>query len=157
MEMIFYIPSILQQLSKILIYNPTIIVGGNEDYISNFKDLYNKENCYYLENSYFLYTEPNINSEIYFKLNSKGTPFRLILLHKSVFNYSDMLFENVENKLYCEKSKVFDDYLFYLYVLYLYYTTKCNIYYINLKNIYLYYKDIYHQYVIKILIIVMII
>ena len=43
-------------------------------------------------------------SGIYFKLNSKGTPFRLILLHKSVFNYSDMLFENVENKLYCEKS-----------------------------------------------------
>ena len=136
----FLYPQALQQLSKILIYNPTIIVGGNEDYISNFKDLYNKENCYYLENSYFLYTEPNINSEIYFKLNSKGTPFRLILLHKSVFNYSDMLFENVENKLYCEKSKVFDDYLFYLYVIYLYYTTKCNIYYINLKNIYLYYK-----------------
>ena len=135
----FLYPHAFQQLSKILFYNPTIVVGGNEDYISNFNDLYNSDNCYKLENSYFLYTEPNIYTNISFSLYNKGTPFRLILLHKSVFNL-DKLFINSETKLYCEKSKVFDDYLFYLYVLYLHYYTKSNIYYINLKNIYLYYK-----------------
>ena len=136
----FLYPHALQQVSKILFYNPTIVVGGNEDYISNFKDLYNPDNCYKLENSYFLYTEPNIYTNIHFSLYSKGTPFRLILLHKSVFNFTDTLFINSETKLYCEKSKVFDDYLFYLYVLYLHYYTKSSVYYINLKNIYLYYK-----------------
>ena len=136
----FLYPHALEQISKILIYNPTIVVGGNEDYISNFKDLYNTKNCYKLENSYFLYTEPNIYTNINFSLYNKGTPYRLILLHKSVFKYTKELFKNDENKLYCEKSKVFDDYLFYLNVLYLHYYTKSNIYYINLKNIYLYYK-----------------
>ena len=136
----FLYPHALQQLSKILFYNPTMVVGGNEDYISNFKDLYNPDNCYKLENSYFLYTEPNIYTNIQFSLNGKGTPFRLILLHKSAFNFIDTLFINSQTKLYCEKSKVFDDYLFYLHVLYLQYYTKSNIYYINLKNIYLYYK-----------------
>ena len=136
----FLYPQALEQITKILMYNPVIIVGGNEDYISNFKEVYKSDNCHFLENSYFLYTEPNINTQINFTLNGKGTPFRLILLHKNVFNYTDNLFKDSENKLYCEKSTVFDDYMFYLHILYLHYTTKCNIYYINLKNIYLYYK-----------------
>ena len=136
----FLYPSALEQLTKIVVYNPTIVVGGNEDYISNFKELYKSDNCHKLEKSYFLYTEPNINVPINFKLHSKGTPFRLILLNKSVFKNIDKLFINSEYKLYCEKSKVFDDYLFHLYVLYLHYYTTCNIYYISLKNIYLYYK-----------------
>ena len=136
----FLYPQALQQISKLLFYNPTIVVGGNEDYISNFKDLYNSDNCYELKNSYFLNTQPNIYSNIGFSLYNKGTPFRLILLHKSIFNHINKLFINSDIKLYCEKSKVFDDYLFYLYVLYLHYFSSCNIYYISLKNIYLYYK-----------------
>ena len=35
---------------------------------------------------------------------------------------------------------MFDDYLLFLHVLNLYYTTNLKIYYINLKNIYIYYK-----------------
>ena len=136
----FLYPRALEQLTKILVYNPTIVVGGNEDYISNFKEIYKSDNCHKLEKSYFLYSEPNINIPINFKLHSKGTPFRLILLNKTIFKNIDKLFINSENKLYCEKSKVFDDYLFHLYVLYLHYYTTCNIYYISLKNIYLYYK-----------------
>lgn len=131
----FLYPHALHQLSKILIYNPTIVVGGNEDYICNFKDLYNDEDCYYLNHKYFLYSQPNIPINKIFTLYSSGTPFRLILLHKSIFSY------NIDiNKFYCEKSTVFDDYLFYLNVLQLNYTTQCNIYYITLKNIYFYYK-----------------
>ena len=130
----FLYPQALQQLSKIFSHNPTVIVGGNEDYISNFKDLYNNDNCYNLENSYFLKTEPNIHSTIHFNLYGNGTPVRLILLHKTIFNYIK------NDKYYCEKSKVFDDYLFYLNILDLYYSTNINIYYISLKNIYLYYK-----------------
>jgi hypothetical protein len=131
----FLYPNALQQLSKILIYNPTVVVGGNEDYISNFSDLYNSRSndCYKLNNGYFLYTQPNISIKKTFTLYDKGTSFRLILLHKSIFNY------NID-KFYCEKSSVFDDYLFYLNILNLYYTSQCNIYYITLKNIYFYYK-----------------
>ena len=129
----FLYPYALHQLSKILIYNPTIVVGGNEDYICNFKDLYNNEDCYDLDYKYFLYSQPNIPINKTFTLNNEGTPFRLILLHKSIFSY------NID-KFYCEQSAVFDDYLFYLNVLQLYYTTQCNIYYITLKNIYFYYK-----------------
>ena len=62
----FLYPHAFQQLSKILFYNPTIVVGGNEDYISNFNDLYNPNNCYKLKNSYFLYTEPNIYTNMSF-------------------------------------------------------------------------------------------
>ena len=136
----FLYPQALHQLSKILIYNPTIVVGGNEDYISNFKELYNENNCYNLHHSYFLYTEPNICTNINFTLQNKGTPIRLIMLNKSLFTYSNELYGAQYNKYYCEESKVFDDYLFYLHVLNFYYITNCNVYYINLKNIYLYYK-----------------
>ena len=132
----FLYPQALHQLSKILIYNPTIVVGGNEDYISNFKELYNENNCYNLYHSYFLYTEPNICTNINFTLHHKGTPFRLILLNKTLFSYSD----THDDKYYCEESDVFDDYLFYLHVLKFHYMTSCSVYYINLKNIYLYYK-----------------
>lgn len=129
----FLYPYALHQLSKILIYNPQIIVGGNEDTISNFKELYNEYNCVYLNNKYFYYIEPNILIKKQFSLYNKGTPCRLILINRCIFEY------NID-KYYCENCKVFDDYLFYLHVLYLSYTTDLNIYYISLKNIYLYYK-----------------
>ena len=129
----FLYPHALHQLNKILLYNPTIVVGGNEDYICNFKNLYNVNNCYSLNNTYFLFTQPNIPIKKTFTLFKRGTDFRLILLHRSIFKY------NID-KYYCEKSSVFDDYLFYLNVLNLQYTTDCNIYYITLKNIYFYYK-----------------
>ena len=129
----FLYPYALHQINKILIYKPTIVVGGNEDYICNFKDLYNENDCYNLNNQYFIYTQPNIPIKKTFELYNKGTVCRLILLHKSIFLY------NID-KYYCEKSSVFDDYLFYLNIMNLYYTTQCNIYYITLKNIYLYYK-----------------
>ena len=128
----FLYPYALYQLSKILIYQPTVVVGSNEDYISNYKNIYN-DNSYYLNNNYFIFTQPNIPIKRTFSLLENGTAFRLILLHKSIFTY------NI-NKLYCENSQVFDDYLLYLIVLNLYYTTNCNIYYITLKNIYFYYK-----------------
>ena len=64
----FLYPNALKQIYKILFYNPTIVVGGNEDFISNFKELYNPDNCYKLENSYFLYTEPNSYINIHFSL-----------------------------------------------------------------------------------------
>ena len=77
----FLYPRALQQLSKILIYNPVIIVGGNEDYISNFKEVYKSDNCHFLENSYFLYTEPNINTQINFTLNGKGIRVLVQIFH----------------------------------------------------------------------------
>ena len=129
----FLYPYALQQISKILIYNPTIIVGGNEDYICNFKNLYKVNDCYNLNHKYFLYSQPNIPIKKTFMLRNNGTVFRLILLHKSVFLYT-------KDKFYCETSTVFDDYLFYLNVLELYYKTQCSVYYITLKNIYFYYK-----------------
>ena len=129
----FLYPYALQQISKILIYNPTIIVGGNEDYICNFKNLYEVNDCYNLNHKYFLYSQPNIPIKKTFMLRNNGTVFRLILLHKSVFLYT-------KDKFYCETSTVFDDYLFYLNVLELYYKTQCSVYYITLKNIYFYYK-----------------
>ena len=129
----FLYPYALHQLSKILIYNPDIIVGGNEDTISNFKELYNSHNSIYLNNKYFYNIEPNILIKKEFTLDNKGTPYRLFLIHRNIFKY------NIE-EYYCEKCKVFDDYLFYLHILNLSYTTNLNIYYINLKNIYLYYK-----------------
>ena len=129
----FLYPYALHQLNKILHYNPTIVVGGNEDYICNFKDLYTKNDCYNLNHEYFIYTQPNLPIQKSFDLYNKGTVFRLILLHKSIFSY------NID-KYYCENSSVFDDYLFYLNIMNLYYTTQSNIYYITLKNIYLYYK-----------------
>ena len=129
----FLYPYALQQISKILIYNPTIIVRGNEDYICNFKNLYEVNDCYNLNHKYFLYSQPNIPIKKTFMLRNNGTVFRLILLHKSVFLYT-------KDKFYCETSTVFDDYLFYLNVLELYYKTQCSVYYITLKNIYFYYK-----------------
>ena len=129
----FLYPYALHQLNKILHYNPTIVVGGNEDYICNFKDLYNLSNCYNLKHNYFIHTQPNIHIQKTFTLYKKGTLFRLILLHRSVFEYKI-------NKYYCEKCSVFDDYLFYLHILNLQYTTNAKIYYITLKNIYFYYK-----------------
>ena len=129
----FLYPYALHQLSKILIYNPTVVVGGNEDYICNFKDLYNINDCYDLNYKYFIYTQPNIPIKKTFDLYNNGTAFRLVLLHKSIFNH------NID-KYYCEESSVFDDYLFYLHVINLHYTTQSTIYYITLKNIYFYYK-----------------
>ena len=129
----FLYPYALHQLHKILHYNPTVVVGGNEDYICNFKDLYNVDNCYNLKHNYFIHTQPNIPIQKTFTLYKKGTLFRLILLHRSIFDYKI-------NKYYCDKCSVFDDYLFYLHILNLQYTTNAKIYYITLKNIYFYYK-----------------
>ena len=66
-------------------------------------------------------------------LHKKATPFRLVLINHKIFNH-------IKEKLYCEECTVFDDYLLFLHVLNLYYTTNLKIYYINLKNIYIYYK-----------------
>ena len=55
------------------------------------------------------------------------------MLGRNIFNY------NID-KWYCEDCKVFDDYLLFLNVLNLHYTSSLNIYFINLKNIYIYYK-----------------
>ena len=112
----FLYPYALHQLSKILIYNPTVVVGGNEDYICNFKDLYNINDCYDLNYKYFIYTQPNIPIKKTFDLYNNGTAFRLVLLSKSIFDH------NI-SKYYCEESSVFDDYLFYLHVINLHYTT----------------------------------
>ena len=54
-------------------------------------------------------------------------------MNRKIFSY------DIEN-YYCENCKIFDDYLFYLHVLNLHYTTNINIYFITLKNIYIYYK-----------------
>lgn len=129
----FLYPYALKQIEKLLIYNPDIIVGGNEDVISNYKELYNKESSIYLTNKYFLNIEPNILIKKEFMLGKKGTPCRLLLINRKILNYKI-------NEYYCSKCKVFDDYLFYLHVLNLHFTTNMNIYFISLKNIYIYYK-----------------
>ena len=76
--------------------------------------------------------EPNILIKKEFVLGRKGTPFRLILLKRSIFEL------NIE-KYYCEECKVFDDYLLYLYILDLNYKTIKYIFY-KFENIYIYYK-----------------
>lgn len=129
----FLYPWALEQLDKILIYNPDIIVGGNEDTISNFGELYKKNISIDLNHKYYLNIEPNILIKKSYKLGNKGTPYRLVLMNKKIFDY------NID-KYYCTDCKVFDDYLFYLHILNLYYTTDINIYFISLKNIYIYYK-----------------
>ena len=129
----FLYPYGLKQLEKILIHKPDIVVGGNEDVISNFKEIYNNEYDKMLENQYFCRLEPNIIINKKLVLHKKGTPFRLCLLGRSIFNHDI-------KSLYCEDCSVFDDYLLFLTVLNLYYTTSLNIYYISLKNIYIYYK-----------------
>ena len=129
----FLYPYGLKQLEKILIHKPDIVVGGNEDIISNFKEIYNGEYHEMLDNKYFCGLEPNIMINKNMILYEKGTPFRLCLLGRNIFKY------NIK-KLYCENCKVFDDYLLFLEILNLYYTSSLNIYYISLKNIYIYYK-----------------
>ena len=128
----FIYPYGLSILEKSMVNNPDIIVGGNEDVISNFKEIY-KDTSIDLNHKYFLNIEPNILIKKEFILGKKGTPFRLILLKRSIFNL------NID-KYYCEECKVFDDYLLYLYILDLNYKTNLNIYFISLKNIYIYYK-----------------
>ena len=68
----FLYPYGLHQLEKIMSYNPDIIVGGNEDIISNFKELYNEENCDNLNYKYFCKLEPNIYTSKEFELNKKA-------------------------------------------------------------------------------------
>ena len=138
----FLYPFSLHQLNKILIHKPDIVVGGNEDIISNFKEIYNPKNNILLNYKYFTNLEPNIYINKELILHKKATPFRLVLINHKIFNY-------VKEKLYCEEYIVFDDYLLFLHVLNLYYTTNLKIYYINLKNIYIYYKahisSVYYQ------------
>jgi len=129
----FLYPYGLKQLEKILIHKPDIVVGGNEDIISNFSEIYKEEYNEMLENKYFSGLEPNIMINKSLVLHEKGTPFRLCLLGRNIFNY------NIGN-LYCEDCEVFDDYLLFLQVLNLYFVSSLNIYYISLKNIYIYYK-----------------
>lgn len=129
----FLYPYALHQLEKIMIYNPDVIVGSNEDIISNFREIYDKSNCNELEFKYFSKLEPNIYINKQFELYKKATPFRLCMISKNIFKY------NID-KFYCEECEVFDDYLLFLHVLNLYYTSSLNIYHINLKNIYIYYK-----------------
>ena len=123
----------LHQIEKLFVYNPDIIVGGNEDVISNFKDLYTKNSSVDLNHKYFLNIEPNLLIKKELVLGSKGTPYRLLLMNRKIFLYDIVNY-------YCEECKIFDDYLFYLHVLNLNYTTNINIYFITLKNIYIYYK-----------------
>ena len=49
----FLYPFSLHQLNKILIHKPDIVVGGNEDIISNFKEIYNPKNNILLNYKYF--------------------------------------------------------------------------------------------------------
>ena len=86
-----------------------------------------------LNHKYFLNIEPNLLIKKELILGNKGTPYRLLLMNRKIFSY------DIEN-YYCENCKIFDDYLFYLHVLNLHYTTNINIYFITLKNIYIYYK-----------------
>lgn len=129
----FLYPYAFHQLEKLMCYNPDVVVGGNEDTISNFQKLY-KETMVKLRYNYFLNIEPNILIRKKFELVSSGTPFRLILMGRNIFR------ENYVENYYCEKCSVFDDYMFYLNILQWNYTTDLNIYNINLKNIYIYYK-----------------
>ena len=46
----------LHQIEKLFVYNPDIIVGGNEDVISNFKDLYTENSSIDLNHKYCLLT-----------------------------------------------------------------------------------------------------
>ena len=126
-------PYALYQIEKIFVYNPDIIVGGNEDVISNFKELYVKNTSIDLNHKYFLNIEPNLLIKKELLLGEKGTPYRLLLINRKIFSYDIINY-------YCEKCKIFDDYLFYLHILNLFYTTNLNIYFITLKNIYIYYK-----------------
>ena len=123
----------LHQIEKLFVYNPDIIVGGNEDVISNFKDLYTENSSIDLNHKYFLNIEPNLLIKKELVLGCKGTPYRLLLVNRKIFMYDIVNY-------YCENCKIFDDYLFYLHVLNLNYTTNINIYFITLKNIYIYYK-----------------
>ena len=68
--------------------------------ISNFKKLYNENNCYNLHHSYFLYTEPNICTNSKLTLQNKNAPIRLIMLNKSLFTYSNELYGAQYNKYY---------------------------------------------------------
>jgi hypothetical protein len=129
----FMYPFSLHQLEKILIYQPDIIVGGNEDIISNYKEVHNDSNSTDVNHKYFVQLEPNIPIHKEYILHNKGTPFRLCIINRSIFEYKI-------DKLYCEDCTVFDDYLLFLHILHLSYTTNLKIYTISLKNIYIYYK-----------------
>ena len=129
----FMYPFNLHQLQKLLIYQPDIEVGGNEDIISNYKEVYNNTNSIDVNHKYFVQLEPNIPIHKEYILHNKGTPFRLCMINRSIFEYEI-------DKLYCEDCTVFDDYLLFLHILHLSYTTSLKIYTISLKNIYIYYK-----------------
>ena len=77
----------LHQIEKIFIYNPDIIVGGNEDVISNFKELYTKNTSVDLNHKYFLNIEPNLLIKKELILGNKGTPYRLLLMNRKIFSY----------------------------------------------------------------------